>query len=410
VTVFKSLFDNRWLQRLVLAILRWLWPIARIGKNVVVTRHDAVTTALERPNDFSVVPVYEEKMRRTSGDFYLGMDDTARYHREREFTNRALAAMDLDWYRELARRFTREALGEVSTSGRLDVVQELSWLVPVRLCEEFFGVTGPDRRSLTRWVRYIFQHLFLNLGNDRVVAKRAENLAREMRAHVHGLITQCREELVRGSDRRDFLSQLVRLAGESDPAVDDDLILRNVGGVILGSVDTVSRAVINALQELLARPSELDAAQRAARSSDVDATSRYVFEALRFNPHNPLVVRYAAQDTTLETAGRGKVRVPKGSRVFALTYAAMFDPKHYERPNAFRTDRKGRSHLQFGFGLHRCFGERVALIAIEEMTQAVLALEHLARAPGEAGELILDGPFPDHFRVTFAARAALAPS
>jgi len=396
-----SLLNNRQLQRWALGTLRRVLPVARFGNNVVVTPFDAVTDLLKRPKDFSVVKVYDDKMKSTSGAFYLGMDDTSRYRRERDLTNRALKAMDLDWYRQLAREYTAEALREPLARGQLDLVQDLSWLVPIRLCEEFFGVTGPDRRSLARWVRYIFQHLFLNLNDDPVVAKRAERLSIELKKHVDQSIVEIRAELANGgSERRDFLSQLVRLQNAAEEPFSEEAIRRNVAGVFLGSVDTVSRAVANAVEELFSRQPELQRAQRAARAGDRDTVAKYVFEALRFNPHNPLVVRHAARDTEVVT-GKRSVPVPKGCRVFAMTYAAMFDPKRYEKPSAFLLDRGDLSHLQFGYGFHRCFGEHLARTAVVEMVTAVLQLPGLRRPPGEAGKLIFDGPFPDHLPLTF---------
>jgi cytochrome P450 len=330
------------------------------------------------------------------------------YHRERKLTNDALAAMDLDWYRALARRFASEALGEFAGRGRIDLVQNLSWLVPIRLCEDFFGVPGPDRRTLARWVRYIFQHLFLNIGDDPVVAKRAETLSVQLRLHVDRLIVAAQAELAAGNgERGDFLSQLVRLQHAGTTPFSNDAVLRNLAGVFLGSVDTVSRAVVNAVEELLARPTELLQATNAALTGDRQAVAGYVFEALRFNPHNPLVVRHAAQDTTLRTRDK-TVPIAAGRRVFAMTYSAMFDPNHYDEPARFRSDRAEDSHLQFGFGFHRCFGEQLARVAVVEIVTLLLQLPGLARARGDAGRLIWDGPFPDHFGLTFEPSPALS--
>lgn len=399
-----SFLSNRRLQRRVLGALRKWKPLSRWGNNVVVAPYAEVTEVLLRPEDFSVVPIYEQKMRRTSGDFYLGMDNTPQYARERELTNRALRAMDLKQYRSLARGFSEKALGDCQSQGALDVVQELSWLVPVQLCEEFFGVLGPDRRSLTRWVRYIFQHLFLNLSDDPVVAARAEVLATELRLHLAELVADRRAEPESQLfARKDFVSRLLQVQHESGASAGDEVIVRNVGGVILGSVDTISRSVINSLEELFARPAQLELAQRAARDGDRERVAKFAFEALRFNPHNPLIVRRTLRSTTLHSTTGHQLRIPAGSRVFALTYAAMFDPKQFSEPEEFSIDRPEQSHLQFGFGMHRCFGEQVALAAIPEILTPLLCQKNLQRATGQKGKLAWDGPFPDHFHVTFEA-------
>lgn len=400
--MIKSLVGNRRLQRMVLGSLRRWMPLSRWGNNILVASHSEVTEVLRRSKDFSVLPIYEEKMRRTSGDFYLGMDNSPQYARERQLTDCALRAMSMDRYRQLAREFSKRAVEQAAARGVMDVVQELSWLVPVQLCEEFFGVSGPDRRSLRRWMRYIFQHLFLNLGDDPVVAARAEKLSIDLRHFLAALVTERKAEPAQQlAARTDFVSQLVQLQKQSSEWISDDVLVRNIGGVVLGSVDTLSRAVINVLEELFARPQQLKLAHGAACRGDTERVAQFAFEALRFNPHNPLIVRRPLQDTQLQGQRGPSFHVPKGSRVFALTYAAMFDPAKYPEPEKFVPDRSEYSHLQFGDGLHRCFGERLVLMAVPEILMSLLCREDLKRAAGTAGVLIWDGPFPDHFRVTF---------
>src|SRR6185295_12890828 len=207
------------------------------------------------------------------------------------------------------------------------------------------------------WMRYIFQHLFLNLNDDPVVAERAESLSVELRAYLDRLIAEKKAEVQLGPPRADsdFLTELVRAALAAQPPVDDVALRSNLGGVVLGSVDTVSRCAINVLDELLDRPEELAAVCRAAQAGDRAAVARYVFEALRFFPHNPLVVRETLQPTTVPGRGGRAVPIAAGRRVFALTYSAMFDPAKIESPERFSYQRGDLSQLQFGFGLHRCF-------------------------------------------------------
>jgi cytochrome P450 len=399
-----GLLEYRPLQRLALRVLRSVLPVGRWGNNVWVARYAGVTHVLEHSADFSVVPIYGRKMQRTSGEFYLGMDDGAQYQRERQLTNRALAALGVERYRTLCGQFAEEALQSCAAAGELDVVQELSWVVPLRLCGAYFGVPGPDPRSLARWMRYIFQHLFLNLNDDPVVAERAESLSLELRAYLDRLIAEKKAELQRGTlgDNSDFLSELVRASLASESPVDDVALRSNLGGVVLGSVDTVSRCAINVLEELLERPEQLAAVRRAAQAGDRATVARYVFEALRFFPHNPLIVRQTLQPTTVPGRSGRAVPIAAGRRVFALTYSAMFDPARIESPERFDSQRGDLSQLQFGFGLHRCFGERLALLAVPEILMPLLRLEGLARVAGAAGRVVPDGPFPDHLRLSFS--------
>jgi cytochrome P450 len=400
--MLQKLLSNRKFQRWILSLLRFWKPLLRFRSTVVLSDYASVTDALNRPNEFSVKAIYEDKMKHTSGEFYLGMDDTPQYRREREFTNLALHAMDINQYRVLTRMYAEEAFTSRKNSFKIDVVQELSWLVPLRVCDSFFGVSGPDRQTLSCWMRYIFQHLFLNLSNSVEVKDRAERLAANMDHYLKALILRRKSELAAGSLKgQDFLSSLLRLQSQRGEVLDDEGIQRNLGGVILGSVDTISKSVVNALDELLSHPQALQEAQDAARKDDIPLLSRYLFEALRFNPHNPLIVRRVASTATIRSASQKQLQVLPGDTVYAMTYAAMFDPRHIKNPNEFSASRQDRSQLQFGYGIHRCFGEQLSLMAIPEILRPLLRAKGLSRIAGAAGEITSDGPFPDHFFVRF---------
>ncbi len=400
-----NILENRKLWRLGMKALRTM-PVVRLGKTVLITRHVGVVDVLARPEDFSVVEIYARKMQRTSGAFFLGMDDTEQYRREQSITAKAIKREDMPRIRTLTRTFAEAAIEPFRSVGKIDVVQQVSRLVPTRLCEEFFGVPGPDRVSLMKWMRYIFHHLFLNITDDETVAQRAEGLAKELNAYLDKLIAERHRELAAGrSPGDDFLTRLLRLQNDPATRLEDEGIRRNVSGVILGSIDTISKSVIFALEELLERPDQFAAAVKAAIADDIDTISAYAFEALRFNPHNPLIVRFAPRDTVV-ACGDGKFKsVKAGSKVYALTYSAMFDPKRHSKPDDFRADRADRVHLQLGSGMHRCFGEHLGKIEIPEILAAILRLPGLRRASGSEGKTLADGPFPDRLLMEFEPRA-----
>jgi cytochrome P450 len=181
---------------------------------------------------------------------------------------------------------------------------------------------------------------------------------------------------------------------QSDPAyawLDDNAIRRNLGGVIVGAVDTTSWLVNVALDELLKRPAELKKAAGAARANDLDTVRKYAYEAARFHPPTPFLVRYVPRDTTL-----GGHKVKAGKRLFAMLVSAMFDPATWPDPGAFRIDRTSK-HLHFGYGMHQCYGTRINDIQIPAILAAVLRLPNLRRAGG----IEWDGPFPNRFMVAF---------
>ena len=102
---------------------------------------------------------------------------------------------------------------------------------------------------------------------------------------------------------------------------------------------------------------ELDGLQATRRILAADNAARililttfdldeYVFEALRFNPHNPLIVRRCLRDARLGS-GSYETNVRAGSTVYALTLSAMFDKDVFAEPETFRIDRpRDAGHLR----------------------------------------------------------------
>jgi cytochrome P450 len=70
-------------------------------------------------------------------------------------------------------------------------------------------------------------------------------------------------------------------------------------------------------------------------------------------------------------------RIREGDRVIMWYISGNRDPDVIADPEAFRVERKNaRHHLSFGFGIHRCLGNRLA-----EMQLRVLWEEILKRFP-----------------------------
>ena len=59
--------------------------------------------------------------------------------------------------------------------------------------------------------------------------------------------------------------------------------------------------------------------------------------------------------------------------------------------------------MNYGYGLHECYGKYINAVTITEITAAVLRLKGVKRAKGAAGKGtgLKQGPFPTHFVVSF---------
>ena len=80
--------------------------------------------------------------------------------------------------------------------------------------------------------------------------------------------------------------------------------------------------------------------------ADMELVRRAIWEAVRFNPHTPFLIRHCSRETRLATGTPRGQRIPAGSMVFLAIDSAQFDATAFPDPGQFRVDRRryGRAH------------------------------------------------------------------
>jgi cytochrome P450 len=382
--------------RPLFAEARAISPVIVAGHGALVTSFAGVTEVLRDPA-FGVKEVYAARMEATTGAFFLGMDPGPEYDRESSLARRAVRPGDIETVRSIARETAVALVEEARGAGAIDAVTDFTRVIPIRIVQRYFGVPGPDDATLKRWMRTIFWEIFLNVPENPAVKAAAVADSRELAPYLLGLIQARKQEQAAGTCGDDYLSRLV--AQQSDPAggLDDDGIRRNIGGIITGAVDTQSKAMSQVIEQLLKRPDALQIALGAIRDGDDALLARCVFEALRFDPINPILPRMCHVDHVLCEGTPHAKPIPSGTMVYAATLAATFDPDKVNDPDEFRPDRPADDYLQFGLGVHRCFGERFNDVVLPEAIKVILPLRNLRLE----GPIKYEGPFPDHLPLRF---------
>ena len=368
-------------------------PILQGQMGTLVAQFRDVEEILHREETFSVSP-YLPRMTGVIGPFVLSQDITPGYDHDISVMRLVARREDLQRVKEIVSRQAAEIVGQLFQGGPADIVQSLTRKVPIRLADEYFGFAAPRDEDMMAWARACFREFFINLLDDPVVRAPAVAAGAEMRQRLDVLLAERRASDLEGKD--DVMGRLLRIqrAGEA-AGLDDDGVCRTLMGLVIGMVETTSQAAIQALLVLLSRPDALANAAAAAKADDDDALSHLVFEALRFRPINPMVVRVAKEDYRLGAGEPHETLVRKGTVVFALTWSAMFDPRVLEAPEEFRPDRPDYHYLHFATGRHACFGRYISWIQIPQILKPLLKLDGL-RATG-APEY--DGTFPQKLTV-----------
>ena len=383
------------------------YPVLKLGalKLMTVNKNDLVVELLTRDNDFTVEEINSKKMADQRGAFFLGWDkNNPQFDRERNFVRRATKKDDLELIRNFVRATADEIIDNAQDYGKLDVAYTLSYPVLVRLLDFYFGIPSPSEEKMKQWCRALFYDLFLNFTNNAAKHQKAVDAANERRDWILELIEDRKQALKDGQTLGDnILNRLLLLQQEPGNGwFDDDAVQRNVGGLLTGILETTNKAVMLVLDELFNRPQILKEAIKVAYERDTKKMYGYVSEALRFNPAQPGVIRYSENKQVLKGKGDKTYTVPAKTKVFALTAAAMFDPEAFPDPKKFNPERDS-VYMNYGFGLHECYGKYINSITIPELVAAVLRLKNVRRLPGRAGQGsgLHQGPFPTNFVVAF---------
>ena len=383
----------------IFGLLRTFKPNLVIKEFALITRYSDVQEALSRPDALGVT--YAEKMGKiTAGsNFFLGMNDTPTY--TRDVSNMRLVVRRQDVAQVIApmvEQFARQLVAKAD--GKIEVVSQLSSIVPCQFSAEYLGVAGPSQPELFDWTSSMFAYLFYPDNPPEVDQAALANSVKTC-AYLDQLIAQRKQEAAAGQEKDDIMGRCLKLQTSGTPGMSDLEIRNNLIGIIIGLMPTTSKCAVLVIDYLLDHPELLADAQQAALANDDETLRKTMLEALRFNSFGAGVFRIANEDYVIANGSFRSKKIPKGSKVLVALQSAMLDGRELDDPKSFRLDRPDYQYMHFGYGMHTCFGQYINMVQIPMIVKALLRCKNLRRASGDAGKVQYQQAFPISLHLEF---------
>jgi len=347
------------------AALRVHYPLICLGdkhymalraKDVLSLLTDPRTKQIEGRDYVRLNRMPESASSRFLSDFLLfSNDDEHRTKRglfARTFAHGAMRTM-----RSEIRAVADRIVAELPRGEDFDFVDAMAARVPAEMIAAILGLPVADAPYFASRVYTLARAISPAYPHEEHAA--IDAAASDLFAYVEGHM-RVRLEMPRG----DVLSQLV--AGwQADPKISFQSLVNQVLGIVVAGSDTTRAAFAMMVALLLRHPDQWEAVKKTP-----SLIPGAVAEALRFEPSVGTVARFTTAELDV-----GGVTLKPGVMLRVSTMSAMRDPELYADPDRFditRTDHP-RLHSVFGLGPHRCLGEMLARIEMEEGLAALIA-------------------------------------
>ena len=325
------------------------WSITRYNDIVAVdTNHKVFSSA----GGITLLEPRSEELRAPN---FISMDPP-KHDDQRKAVSPIVAPANLMNFEPLIRSRTIAVLESLPRDETFDWVDRVSIELTTQMLATLFDFPFEDRRLLTHWSDVATTIPFTPEQWDNREAELQKCLA---------YFTRLWNERVNAAPRPDLISMLAHNPATRHMAPRE--FLGNLILLIVGGNDTTRNSMTGGLYHLSQNPGEYDKLR-----ADPSLIPNMVSEIIRYQTPLAYMRRRALTDIVM-----GGKTIKAGDKVLMWYVSGNRDEAMIDDPNRFWIDRpKARQHLSFGFGIHRCVGNRLA-----EQQLKILWEETLKRYP-----------------------------
>lgn len=305
-------------------------------------------------------------------DFPKGMEranfinmDPPQHDAQRKVVSPIVAPSNLATMEGTIREHVIDILDQLPNGEVIDWVDKVSIELTTRMLATLFDFPFEQRRKLTYWSEVA--------SADLATSDKIKTEEQRIAALGECLTTfkQLMTERANLPPKNDLISML---AHSSMVNMDDQQFLSTLILLIIGGNDTTRNSISGGLLALIENPEEF-----AKLRANPILVNSLVPEIIRWQ--TPLT---HMRRTTTKEVEVGGVTIPAGAKVVMWYLSGNRDEQAIENPDQFIVDRKNpRHHLSFGFGIHRCVGNRLAEMQIRVLWEEILSRNLTFELAGE---------------------------
>ncbi|MEI9992564.1 MAG: cytochrome P450 [Rhizomicrobium sp.] len=292
--------------------------------------------------------------------------DPPRHDIQRKVVTPVVSPANLQYLGPIIRERAGKILDSLPIGEKFDWVDKVSIELTTMTLATLFDFPFEERRKLTYWSDVVTAVPGFGLV-DTLEQKMA------ILQEYHAYFTNLWNERVNATEARgDLISMLAH-----NPATRNMEPREYFGNVVLltvGGNDTTRNTITGSVLALNQNPD-----QYAKLRANPDLISSMVSETIRWQTPLAHMRRTATQD--IEFQGK---QIKKGDKVVMWYVSGNRDETVIDRPNDYIVDRENpRRHISFGFGIHRCVGNRLAELQLQIIWEEIFKRFPVIEVVGE---------------------------
>ncbi len=296
---------------------------------------------------------------------FISMDQP-KHDEQRKTVSPIVAPGNLARLQDTIRTRVCKILDELPIGEEFNWVEKVSISLTTQMLATLFDFPWEDRHLLTQWSDTFTenpppgQSAAYKPVRDRALQDCLDYFTKLWNARVNA------------APRADLISMMAH--SPSTQAMSPQEFLGNLALLIVGGNDTTRNSISGGLYFLNQNPGEY---KKLRENPSVIASM--VPEIIRYQTPLAHMRRTALVDTEL-----GGKTIRRGDKLAMWYLSGNRDETAIERPNEFIIDRqRPRQHLSFGFGIHRCVGNRLAEMQLTIMWEEILKRFEAIEVVGE---------------------------